>query len=355
MLRAVLRTVSAVVLCCVLIPGCTRPPAAPRSDVFFPDAPATPRVQFLTSYSSSADVVPERGGLSRLVLGDDDGAEAVVKPYGVAMRGDRLYVCDTERNVVEILDLGGHRFGYMGGGGTERLRKPINVCVDPDGATYVADALRGEIVVFDALDAWTGVFGGDVLDRPVDVAVGGDRIYVCDAGACAVQVFDRADHSHLATFGSKGDGEGRFAMPTNIAMDPDGNIVVSDTLNGRLQVLAPDGAFVRAVGGLGDTPGSFARPKGVAVDREGRLFVVDAAFENVQILAPDGRPLMHFGGAGEQPGQFTLPAQVVVIEGVPAVFADLVAPGFRADAVILVTSQYGPRKVNVFAFGEARP
>ena len=61
-----------------------------------------------------------------------------------------------------------------------------------------------------------------------------------------------------------------------------------------------------------------------------------------------------FGGPGQGPGELSLPAQVVVDYDNVDYFRDFAAADFEIEYLILVSSQYGPRKVNVFAFGEPR-
>lgn len=337
-----------------LLGGCaTAPVPPPAAPVYYPEAPAEPRIQFLAHYTDAAQVAQESGKLSRFLFGQQEAPEALAKPYGLVLHDGKLYVCDTKLNALVIFDLQNERFGYTGIQGSERLRKPLNVCIDAQGRKLVADALRGEIVIFDRDDAWAGTFGAADLQRPVDVAATGDRIYVCDAASCSIVVFDARTLESVAVLGGKGDGPGRFARPTNLALDTGGNLYVSDTINGRVQKLAPDGTWLAEFGRRGDRPGTFARPKGVAVDPSGRLYVVDAAFENVQLFAPDGQVLMDLGGPGTGPGDLSLPAQVVVDTANIDLFADRAAPGFEIEYLVLVSSQYGPRKINVYAFGQA--
>jgi len=134
-------------------------------------------------------------------------------------------------------------------------------------------------------------------------------------------------------------------------VDKDGYVYVTDV--GRFQVVKfdRDGHFLAAVGQLGDNLGHFARPKGTALDRDGRLYTVDAAFNLVQVFSPLGRLLLFFGDGGNTPGGLVLPAKVVIDYANLPLFQSYVQPGFVPEFLILVTSQFGDRRVNVFAFG----
>jgi DNA-binding beta-propeller fold protein YncE len=336
--------------------GCTGSVRRPVGRaVFFPKPLEKARLQYLTHFSTSRDVLPPEGPFSRLVFGGQPAAEGkVVKPYGVAVYRGSIYTCDSKAGAVEIFDLAEHRFGFLGVRGRGKLLKPINITIDEKGTKYVTDAKRREVVLFDATDTFAGVIRADDFLRPVDVAISDRFVYVCDSKACVVHVFDRQTRKHLRDIGGKGDEPGRFALPTNLAIGPDGSLYVSDTINSRVQRLSPEGEVLHVYGRRGDMPGEFARPKGIAVDRAGRLYVVDAAFENVQIFDPEGRLLLYFGEGGNGPGQLQLPAQVTIDYDHIRYFAKFAHPDFQLEYLVFVTSQFGPRKISVFGFGHYR-
>lgn len=344
-----------IILGLLFLAACSSaPPHAPAPAVSYPAPPAPPRIQYLTHVSSSAQVVPPRSGLARIVFGSEETAWEIAKPYGLAVADGVVYVCDTKLGLVSLFDLEKERYGFLQTPDDADPAKPINLCVDGADFKYVADAGRGEILVYDAADVYVGAFGGDQLVRPVDVAADDERIFVCDVGSCEIVVFSRDSYGPLYRFGGKGAGESHFARPTNMVLDPEGNLYVSDTLHGRIQKLDSHGRHLRTIGMPGDRPGQFARPKGMAVDREGRLYVVDAAFENVQVFDREGKLLLFFAGPGNAPGQLTLPAQVVIDYENADYFRGFASDDFEIEYLILVTSQYGPRKVSVYGFGKSR-
>ncbi len=341
---------AAVLIFASVIAGCSggavRGPA-----VYYPSSPEKARIKYLTHFSAAEDVLARRGTFSQLVFGQAKVKEEINKPYGAALYNGVLYACDTKRSMINVFDIANKRYGFLGFKGRGKLVKPINIAIDTRGNKYIADAGRKEIVVFDSHDNFVRTFGSGSLERPVDVAINGDKIFVCDSKASRILVFNRATYKLLDGFGAKGIEPGQFAFPTNIALDADGNVYVSDTINGRIQKLDDKGKHLMTYGRLGDMPGEFARPKGLAVDREGRLYVVDSAFENVQIFDSQGRLLLNFGEAGNLPGRLNLPAQVVVDYDNVKYFKAFAGKGFNLEYIILVTSQYGPRKINVYGFG----
>ncbi|HUM00672.1 MAG TPA: hypothetical protein VL084_00175, partial [Thermoanaerobaculia bacterium] len=320
--------------------------------VFFPSSPEPPRVQYLTYFTGSKDI-EEQSGFDKFVVGEKRDLK-VDKPYGVALFEGKLYVCDTNSGVV-VFDLVKKSFDRLQGAvGPGALQQPLNIAIESDGTKYVTDPVRGQVVVFDRKDVYLRAYGITGAWRPVDAVPFEDRLYVADAANGLVRVFDKATGETLRTIGDKGEPEERLGRPTNLAFDADGFLYVSDF--GRFQVVKydRDGHYRSTIGKLGDNLGHFARPKGIAFDRDGRLYAVDAAFNNVQVFNKDGRLLMFFGSAGEKPGDLLLPAKVTIDYDNLRFFESYVAPGFQVHHLILVTAQFGPRRVNVFAAGQAK-
>jgi sugar lactone lactonase YvrE len=239
-----------------------------------------------------------------------------------------------------------------GATGPGTLRQPINISIEADGTKYVADSVRGQVVVFNRNDEYVKAYGLPGAWRPVDAVAFEDRVYVADVANGLVKIFDKSSGELVKSIGDKGEPTERLDRPTNLAFDPDGDLYVTDV--GRFQVVKydRDGHFKTAVGKAGDNLGHFARPKGIALDRDGRLYAVDASFNNVQVFNRDGRLLIFFGDGGDKPGGFVLPAKVAIDYDHLPYFQQYVQPGFHPEYLILVTSQFGSRRVNVLAFGK---
>ena len=89
--------------------------------------------------------------------------------------------------------------------------------------------------------------------------------------------------------GGRGAGKGEFDSPTAIAIDPNGNVLVADTKNGRIEKFSPTGGFLSAIGTKGTGHGQLEEPNGIAVDGAGNIYVAEIGHNHrVQKLAPDG-------------------------------------------------------------------
>jgi len=264
---------------------------------------------------------------------------------------NRAFHIFTPNACIAVMDMVKQQLTRFGRTGPGKLKKPINVRLDRSGHIYVTDTLRREIVVFEADGKYARAFGGGESFYPVDVAVVGDELYVLDAAAHCVKVFDLSTGKAKRSFGGKGMGPGKLDRPTNMTVDDKGMVYVSDMINYRIQKYDSSGKYLTVFGQSGYGPGAFARPKGIAVDRDGVLYVVDAMSAIVQLLDQRNRPLMHFGELGIHPGRLYLPAQVVIDYDNIEPFRKYVRPGFKVKYLVFVTNQFGPNRISVYAFG----
>jgi sugar lactone lactonase YvrE len=358
--------VASFALALMLLSGCASAPAAKTpvgtSYAFWPPPPAEPRIQFVRSFAKSSDVNPrQESALERAIFGRETEASIdILKPYGVAMRDGRIYVCDTRNARVTVLDVMRKQTRIMGATGQMALSAPLDVAIADDGMIYVVDRGRG-IVVYSPDERPVKMLTLPDL-KPMALTVHADRLYVtCMASQCVVAL-NRNTGALIETLGTVGDKDGQFRLALGIAADARGDLHVVDMMRCRLQKFSrgrgeESWQVVAAVGERTDTAGNFVRPKHVAVDREGLVYVVDAAFDNVQVFDVYGsqyRLLTSFGGPGWHPGAMNLPAGIFVLHDGVELFRDEIHPYFEADRLIVVTNQFGRNKVAVYALGQLR-
>ena len=322
--------------------------------ILFPPPPDTARIQFLLAVSNEDDVrgVKNEGWFASVLEETNRNTAGIIKPYGVSLRGSRIYVCDTMLPGVHILDMERRSFRMWRPSGPGTLRKPINCVSDPaTGELFVTDTERQQVVVFDSTLAYEDAFG-EGHGTPTDVFVADDRIWVADIRDGKVHAYDRNTYEYLMSFpADDAEGDAVLRQPTNLWVHGD-TVVVSDFGDFGVKLYTTDGTFLRKIGSFGRGLGQFVRPKGVAVDPEGRIYVVDAGFENVQIFDPEGRLLMFFGGSYSGPGTMWLPAQITITQESLERFQEYVEPGYVLRYLILVTNQYGPDRLTIYGFVE---
>lgn len=327
----------------------------PRQYTFWPAAPDEPRIQFLTAYSSSADLTPAQSRLDEVMYGKPQ-ILAITKPAGVAMWQGKIYVCDVRSKGLTVLDLRSHVTKAAGIGGSIEIDRALDIAIAPDGLKYVVDGDKHAICVVDAEDHPVNRIASDNLN-PISVAVYGNELYVTDATAQAIKVLDRSTGRQLRTIGEPGDGDGQFTRPLAVRVDPSGVVYVDDVIRCRVQRFSRDGKFLSTFGQNGNLPGDFVRPKHFSFDRNGYLYIVDAAFNNVQVFDTQQKVTDYFGSAGGHLGSMDLPAGVFVDESPEdlALFQEYVHPAFKAERLILVTNQLGNQRVSIYAGGGLKP
>lgn len=336
----------------LLLSGCASGPQRDTTPVFYPPLPNPPHIQHLHSFTSIKDL---GGGsaFAEFILGRESNEALISKPYGVAIHGGKIFAVDTRGPGYVVLDLVKRERTLISGGGAGRMKKPINITIDKDGLKYVTDTGRNQVLVYNRQDRFVRAYGVEGQFKPADVAIVGNRLYISDLKHHLVHVLDKNSGKTLfkmATPAMKEKG-GRVQFPTNMAVYKD-NLYISDTGNFKIVKYTLDGKYVGSLGEVGSTLGKFARPKGIALDRDGRMYVVDAAFENVQLFNKAGKLLMFFGGPGDSPENINLPTDIYIDYDDVKYFQPYAAPGFKLEYVIIIASQFGVNKLNVFGFGK---
>lgn len=187
---------------------------------------------------------------------------------------------------------------------------PRNVAVAPDGTIFALDSGNQRVQIFDQQGTLVSSFGGPGTgpgqfnaegQGPWGIAVDDEFVYVADTWNHRVQKFTQ-EGEFVASFGQPGDisqaedqGLGFFFGPRDIAILPDGRLLISDAGNHRIQVMDANGNFQGQIGGsnglFGSNLGFFYEPVGVTVGPNGEIYVADTWNGRVQKFSPDFFPL----------------------------------------------------------------
>ena len=203
--------------------------------------------------------------------------------------------------VVSVLAGDGQTGVRDGDADRARFTDPFDVAFAPDGSVYVSDAGTSPRIRRITPDGRVSTVATG-FQTPSGIAAAPDgTLYVADTGKNVIARI--APDGQVSTYAGSGlagfqDGValgGRFNGPVDVAVTPDGRVVVADTYNDRIRAITPSG-FVTTIAGSGQ-PGffdgrgeeaSFDTPSGVAVDPAGNVFVADTGNDAVRMIAPDG-------------------------------------------------------------------
>ncbi len=292
------------------------------SKIVWPNPPAVTRMKYL-DYFCCDKYVPETGKkksswMDRMAGGEtaaqkmaDKPLFALWTPYGIAVDSKgNTYVADGKVGAIFIFNTETKDLTMIKHGVQARFGDIIGLAIDDSDRLFVSDTKLHRVLVFDKNHKVEGTIGDGMID-PGGMAIDNENrfLYVADAALDQVLVYDADKLTLIRKIGTAGKGHtltepGQFSVPTNVAVDADGNLYVSDTYNNRIEIFDADGNFIRAFGKAGDRPGTFSRPKGIAVDVDGHVWVADAVQDRVQCFTPEGQLLIWMGGHGVLPGQF---------------------------------------------------
>jgi DNA-binding beta-propeller fold protein YncE len=163
------------------------------------------------------------------------GKKLGIKPIDVVVRGNRLYLTDSNKNQVLVLDKSNgkllERIGRQvidpGDWQNDEFSMITDLALDSRGNIYVGDKVKSRLTTFHSSGEFMRMYGGlgssaDSLVRPKGITIDSeDRIWVVDAGpACAVKVFNH-DGLLLMYLGTLGTEPGQLYLPADVIIDYD--------------------------------------------------------------------------------------------------------------------------------------
>ena len=200
------------------------------------------------------------------------------------------------------------------------LLNPLAVTV-ADDLVYVADENANLIQTFTTDGQFLRSFGDSAstsFNRPNSLAIlpNGDLLVV-DTWNYRIQRVSSNDEM-LMTWGTAGEfgfdapaePEDGFWGPRDVAIDSAERIYISDTGNKRIRVYSledSEAVFQFDIGSGGSGPGELDEPSGLAIHSDGRLFVADTWNRRVAVFDVSGAHLTHFRVRGWYDSTFNRP------------------------------------------------
>ncbi|MGA7906787.1 MAG: SMP-30/gluconolactonase/LRE family protein [Candidatus Sulfotelmatobacter sp.] len=303
----------------------TQQPEFDISKLVWPSPPSIARVRYLAYYAGmKIDRTPQttkqkQSWMDRLAGAQPTSEKVTLKnfpfqligPYGLAIdskglvyvadqRVGAVFIFNTETRDVQLIRNGVEaHFGWING-----------LALDDDDRLFVSDGKMHRVLVFSPQHQVIAQISEKLVD-PVGLAIDSENrfLYVADTQQDQIIVFDADSLKELRRIGTGGKNHwlttpGDFAGPQGVAVDKDGNLYVTDTMNNRVEIFDGDGMFIKEFGRHCDGPGCFARPKGIAIDRDGHIWVADEFNDTLQVFNDQGQLLTYLGGHGHLPGQF---------------------------------------------------
>lgn len=214
-------------------------------------------------------------------------------------------------------------YGNGGPATLARLSRPGDVALDEQGNLYVVAANSVRRVTPDGIISTYAGTGGSVYTGDGSQAsqsgmlIGGitldkaGNLYISDTGAHRIyKVVPNGTISVIAGLaynpGFSGDGGdaklARLYKPTSLAVDNNGNLLVTDFQNMRLRKITPEGIISTIAGngtfdfvdGAPALMTGLGNPGAAVVDDQGNIYVI--SFGQVMKINPSGNIRLHLGG-----------------------------------------------------------
>ena len=219
----------------------------------------------------------------------------------------------THERTAQLADFG-MALHWAANGTAATFRMPYQIALDPAGNLYVADynnnmirkiTPNGEVTTLAGSGAEGSADGRGTeasFKNPGGVAVDSrGNVYVADTQNVLIRkITPDGRVTTLAGSKSQGSSDGKgaeasFRFPTQLAVDSQGNVYVTDGANCLIRKISPDGLVTTLAGsgaqGSADGIGrkaSFYFPEGIAVDAAGNLYVSDEDNQLIRKITPEG-------------------------------------------------------------------
>ena len=236
-----------------------------------------------------------------------------VQPEGMAADGHgHLYVADpyngrfqifnvTGMNPVSVYDNNVNAMSYL----NTDCGSPFAIALDANGTAYVSDCDELYTIAQDSVSNCCGGYennftnsgaasiNGGSINTPYGIAVNaaGTRVYVADYYNNVIQMYDGSFNSIGfigEPTGAASTVAGQFDHPTDVHIDADGNLLVADQNNARIQKFNANGGFIQQFGNTAASfaEGQLASPYFLTTDAMNNIYVTDSNIDTVYKYAP---------------------------------------------------------------------
>ncbi len=298
------------------------------------------------------------------------GPKQFSSPRDICVYKGIIYVADTGNNRIQVLGSNGVFLGEVGtvGEGKTRLKEPLSVAVDYRGDIYAADGFENCVKIYTQEGRYSRTIKN--VKKARSIAADRNGIFVSDLGPVNIKIFD-FNLKKLFFFGSKGRSRAQFGSITNIALNHEGKVFISDLKRDLVHIFQPAKNIHDVNRERIPPPTSVLWTEcipltegrqitRIARGRKGEIYAIDRKIGSVHLLkkgvsikeivfpeikagaiavdydsnlwilhkkgvikaGPDGKEIFRFGSSGSSNGSFSNPGDIAVTDSGAVYVAD---------------------------------
>jgi uncharacterized protein (TIGR03437 family) len=177
--------------------------------------------------------------------------------------------------------------------GIGQLRNPIGIEIDPAGNIYVADTGNHKIKKITPSGLITTIAGSTLGDsnlglgqfnQPSNIQVDAiGNLFIADKGNHKIKKITSNGVITTIAGSTEGDdvaGLGQFVLPNSIAINPTGEVYISDTGNNKIKKVNQNGSISTFINS------QLSLPSGIVFDSSGNLYVADVFGNQIKKITP---------------------------------------------------------------------
>ena len=197
------------------------------------------------------------------------GRGSILLPVNMSIDDEgNMYIVDIKAKVVKKYDSHGK---YVGPVGSDELKKPTDVFVKHN-KVYVCDSDNNRINIYDKKSRKllkhfpdTEPKSEEWLYTPTNIFVSDTEVYVSDTGANNIKTYT-LEGEYVRKTGTYGNRPGQFARTKGITVDKEGNLYVVDGVFQNVQIFNNKGQTLMGFGENNGMVGSMILPTSITVD-----------------------------------------------------------------------------------------
>ena len=222
--------------------------------------------------------------LIRKIGSRGSGNGQFINPEGITFDNKIfLYVADCCNNRVQIFDVNGNYVFHYGryGLGNGQLNIPVGITTH-NNEVFVTEQGNQRISVFHTDGQFSHIIGKGQLGQPYDVTVNtNNQLLVADYSHHCIYIFT-LDGNYVSKFTSQGSNRGILFKPISLSIDMYGFILAVEGGNSRVSIFSKDCNFIYC---FKFNDGKFSNAHGIALAPNGNIYVSDTVNKRVQIFS----------------------------------------------------------------------